>query len=130
RPPLDTDAAISWAAVDTAWANFSGWSTAPEATRDLPPVEQARQAALRRYFAAGDAAGAREAWRSQTDPPRDPSELAMAADIEADAGSDAALPLIDKLRAYQPAEADTILAALRQRPSRFADAAAALVAAA
>ena len=50
----------------------------------------------------------------------------MAADLEAEAGSDAALPLIEQLRAWQPAEADTILATLRFRQSRFDEAAAAL----
>ena len=50
----------------------------------------------------------------------------MAADLEAEAGSDAALPLIEQLRAYQPAEADTILATLRLRQSRIAEGAAAL----
>ena len=50
----------------------------------------------------------------------------MAADLEAEAGSDAALPLIEQLRAYQPAEADTMLATLRLRQSRFDEAAAAL----
>ena len=53
----------------------------------------------------------------------------MAADLEAEAGSDTALPLIDQLRAYQPAEADTLLATLRMRQSRLAEAAAALQAA-
>ena len=98
-------------------------------TRGVPPAEQARQAALRAYFAGGDPAAAREIWRQQTDPPRDPSELAMAADLEAEAGSDTALPLIDKLRAYQPAEADTMLSTLRHRQLRHDEAATALVAA-
>ena len=53
----------------------------------------------------------------------------MAADVEAEAGSDTALPLIEKLRAYQPAEADTILATLRLRQSRTGEAAEALHAA-
>ncbi len=53
----------------------------------------------------------------------------MAADLEAEAGSDTALPLIEQLRQYKPAEADTILAALRLRQSRFTEAAAALAAA-
>src|SRR5205085_5101209 len=62
----------------------------------------------------------------QTEGPRDPVELAMAADLEAEAGSETALPLIEQLRAYQPAEADTILATLRLRQSRFDEAATAL----
>jgi hypothetical protein len=126
RPPLDADAGISWPAVETAWANFVGWGIAADPGRGLPPIEQARQAALRQYFHLNDPAGAREIWRQQTEPPRDPSELAMAADLEAEAGSDTALPLIDQLRAYRPAEADIVLATLRQRQLRMDEAAAAL----
>src|SRR5262249_1396872 len=83
----------------------------------------ARQAAVQRYCEAGGLDGARDLWRRQIEPPRDPAELAMAADLEAESGSDAALALIEKLRAYEPAEADTILAALRLRQSRLDDAA-------
>jgi len=95
HPPLDTDAGIAWPAVDTAWANFVGWDVPLEGMRTLPPVEQQRQEALRRYYQSGDIAGARNLWRQQSEPPRDPSELAMAADLEAEAGSDTALPLIE-----------------------------------
>ena len=126
RPPLDSDAGVQWPAVDTAWSNFVGWILPQEVAGALPPSEQARQAALRQYFANDDPDGARAIWQGQSEPPRDPTELAMAADLEAQAGSDAALPLIDRLRAYQPGEADTILAALRLRQSRIGEAAAAL----
>jgi hypothetical protein len=126
HPPLDTDAGIRWPAVDTAWANFVGWDISLEGMRTLPPVEQQRQEALRRYYQSGDIAGARNLWRQQSEPPRDPSELAMAADLEAEAGSDTALPLIEQLRTYQPIEADTALATLRLAQSRFDEAAAAL----
>ena len=94
-----------------------------------PPAERARRTALERYFEAGDLKAAREIWLGQTEPPRDPWELAMAADLEAEAGSETALPLIEQLRAYQPAEADTMLATLRMRQSRFPEAASALAAA-
>jgi len=126
HPPLDTDAGIAWPAVDTAWANFVGLDTPVEGMRALPQIEQQRQEALRRYYQAGDIAGARDLWRQQSEPPRDPSELAMAADLEAEAGSDTALPLIEQLRGYQPAEADTVLATLRLRQSKLDEAAAAL----
>ena len=129
RPPLDSDAGLGWPAIDTAWANFVGWDLPSAAMRALPPDEQMRQAALQRYYLGNDAAGAREMWRRLTEPARDPLELAMAADLEAEAGSDAALPLVEQLRTYQPAEADTVLATLRLRQSRFEDAAAALVSA-
>ena len=126
RPPLDTDAGIRWAAVDTAWADIVEWNMPPDVVRALPPEEQARQAARKRYFEADDPARVRALWQQQSEAPRDPSELAMAADLEAEAGSDSGLPLIEQLRAYQPAEADTMLATLRLRQSRVGEAAAAL----
>ena len=126
RPLLDSDADIDWPATQTAWGNSVEWDAQ---TRGLPPAspeEGQRRDALRRYYQAGDLAGARDIWRKAAPQPRDPWELAMAADLEADAGSDAALALIEQLRAYQPAEADTILATLRLRQSRFEESAAAL----
>jgi hypothetical protein len=129
RPPLDTDAGIAWPAVATAWADIVGWNIPPDVLQALPPEEQTRQATRRRYLEVDDPAGTRAIWQQQSEPPRDPSELAMAADLEAEAGSDTALPLIEQLRAYQPAEADTILATLRLRQSRIGEAAAALQAA-
>jgi hypothetical protein len=50
----------------------------------------------------------------------------MLSDLEAETGSDHALPVIEQLRHYQPGEADAILATLRFRQGRFEDAAAAL----
>src|SRR5262249_27649401 len=61
--------------------------------------------------------------------PRDPSELLLKADTEADAGSSLAPALIDRLRVFQPAEADILLAKLRVRQQNFGDAASALEAA-
>ena len=126
HPSLDSDAGISWPAVETAATNFVSASASPALMRGVPPEEQQRQAALRLYYEDNDAAGAREIWRQQTERARDPSELAMAADLEAETGSDTALPLIEQLRGYQPAEADTVLATLRLRQSRLDEAASAL----
>jgi len=128
RPPFDSSAGIDWPVVDTAWKQIGGWESRADEAAD-PPAERRRRMALERYFEAGDLAGARELWRDQPGPPRDPLELAMAADLEAEAGSESALPLIERLRAYQPAEADTMLATLRMRQARFTEAAAALAAA-
>ena len=130
RPPLSDRDGISWPAVDTAWTIFSGW-TAPldEGPESVPPAEQLRRLALQRYYGDHNVDAARELWRRLADPPRNLPELAMAADLEADAGSEGALPLIERLRAYQPGEADTILAALRVRQGRFAEAVPALEAA-
>ncbi len=130
RPPLDDDRDVQWPMVDTAWLNFNGWSA--DILAGVGPAtvdEQRRRTALERYYAGGETAGVRELWRQQTDPPRDPSELALAADVEAGAGSDAALPLIARLRRYQPAEADVILAEFFARRQEADAAAAALEAA-
>src|SRR5207253_9109626 len=70
--------------------------------------------------------GARRSWAMAVGPPRDPNELMMLADLEANAASAAALPLIERLRAFQPAEADVLLAKLRLRQSRPSEAASAL----
>ena len=53
----------------------------------------------------------------------------MLSDLEAETGSDNALPVIEQLRRHHPGEADAILATLRFRQGRFEDAAAALEAA-
>ena len=118
---------MQWAAVDTAWVNFNGWTSGVLAAVSRgSPDEQQRRAALEGYYGRGDTAGVRELWHRQTDPPRDPSELALAADVEADAGADAALPLISHLRAYQPAEADVILAGFFLKRQQYDMAASAL----
>ena len=129
HPPLDTDAGIRWDVVETASTMFVRGGTSAALQRGVPPIEQQRQAAVRRFYQDKDTAGARELWRQQTEPPRDPTELAMAAEILADEGSDTALPVIEQLRAYQPAEADIVLAALRFRQARPDEAATALEAA-
>jgi spermidine synthase len=126
RPLLDSDAGIDWPATQTAWANFNEWDAQTRGLQPASPEEGLRQDALRRYYQAGDLPGARDIWRKAAVQPRDPWELAMAADLEADAGADAALPLIERLRAFQPAEADVVLAALRLRQSRFEESTVAL----
>jgi spermidine synthase len=119
RPRLAADEGVNWGAVDTAWVNFNGWdedsrAAAGTATAD----EQSRRVALQRY-SIGDLKGAREYWGRQTDPPRDLFDLEMLADLEADAQSDAAWALIDRLRAYQPAEADVLTSELLFRQQEY-----------
>src|SRR4029453_4279979 len=52
--------------------------------------------------------------------------LAMVAEIEAESGSDDALPYIEQLRVDQPGEAGTLMATLLLRQGRFAEAASTL----
>jgi hypothetical protein len=124
------DAVPSPAAVETAWVAFNvSERLFVDGTAQTPQGERARQAALRQYFEHNNVAAARALWHQQTDPPRNLTELAMAADLEAEAASEAALPLIERLRQWQPAEADIILATLRARQGRIGESTAALAAA-
>jgi hypothetical protein len=126
--PLVPDAdSVDWDAVRTAGISFRGsehnfGSAAP----DGPRAERARQAALLDYFRNSNLPSARAEWAEQEEPPRDLNELAMVADLDAQAGSDRALPTIAALRVYEPAEADVILATLRFRQGRYEEAATVL----
>jgi len=123
----DPSAPVNWDAVDTRWLAYQVTEgQLAGVTPAGPPLEMARQTALLQYYSYADVAAARAAWHGQARAPIGPTELAMAADLEAERGSDSALSLIDELRTYTPGEADTILAGLRFRQSRFDDAGAAL----
>ena len=127
RPHIDGGEGIRWAAVDTAWVSYSTEQGGRADGPIGPSAEEQRRDALRRYFERNDATGAHLSWSAQTDGPRDLNELAMLADVEAASGNDAALPLIERLRTYQPGEAATLLASLRFRQSKLEEAADAMV---
>ena len=56
-----------------------------------------------------------QAWRAQDEEPEGPNELALVAEVTADAGEERALAYIEALRGYQPAEANACLARLLLR---------------
>jgi spermidine synthase len=93
---------------------------------DGEPGERARQRALKAFYLQNNAETVKNEWQTQTTGPRDPAELAMLAVVEADAGSDAAMSLIERVRTYEPAEADAILAMLLGRQGKLDAAATAL----
>ena len=127
RPPLDSEAGISWPEVDTHWSALMSWNVPETIARAMPTDEQLRQYAAREYAAERDSETVRALWRNVGDRrPRDPTEMAMLADLESDEGKDEALAIVDRLRRYEPAEADTMLAALRLQQRRVDEAAAAL----
>jgi len=130
RPPLDSDAGVAWPAVDTEWAGLMAWNVPETIARAMPADEQLRQHAAREYAQESDLDTVRALWQNVGDRrPRDPTEVAMLADLASDAGTDQALPIIDELRRHEPAEADVMLAALRLRQQRIEEATAALEAA-
>jgi spermidine synthase len=130
RPPLQDDSAVQWPVVDTAWLAYTAAMGSFLDTRPQgPPNEQARQRALVAYFRDDELTSARGLWEQQPEPARDTTEMAMLADITADTGFEGAIPFIDRLRAYQPGEADVMLTSLRLRQVRVGDAVAAVEAA-
>jgi spermidine synthase len=80
-------------------------------------------------FASKDLAGVITAWHGQARAPEGPFELEMIAEAYAEAGAEEALPVLERLRAFEPVEADALLARLRQKQGRPADVAPALEAA-
>jgi len=129
RLPLDNANGVDWQAVDTAWLSYvisDGPVANALAMTDLAaraqPAEIERRLALLAYY-DGDLGAAREHWNKHVDGPRDPNELAMAADLDSQQGSDAALAHLDRLRAIEPEEAGVILAALRLKQGRLEEAA-------
>jgi len=95
---------------------------------ETPPVSRRdgdRRAEAQIRYLRGDLPGALEAWGSRE--PADLVELAMAADLLASAGSARALPLIERLREAEPAEADVVSGILFASTGRSREAAEALV---
>jgi hypothetical protein len=127
RPPIDSGPGIDWSAVDTAWVSqIAAEGGVIQVNPRVPAEERARQLALIHYYREDKLEAARAAWAQQSGPPTDPNELAMVADMQATAGAEEALGTIARLRAYQPGEADTLLAELRFAQRDYAGAAAAL----
>jgi hypothetical protein len=85
-----------------------------------PPPKGAAPGLLRRADAHAlwtrrQRPAALQAWRAQDEEPVGPNEIALVAEVTADAGEERALAYIEALRGYQPAEADACLARLRLR---------------
>jgi predicted membrane-bound spermidine synthase len=106
---------------DELLAAYSGTNNAPPARQYLSLAQGFRATAHTRWIER-NRAGALAAWRAQPEEPRNPTELAMVAELLADAGDESALDPIAKLRALQPAEADACLARLRIRQNRYQEA--------
>jgi spermidine synthase len=79
------------------------------------PPGLARRADAHALWTRRQRPAALQAWRAQDQEPVGPNELALVAEVLADAGEEKALRYIEALRAYQPAEADACLGRLRLR---------------
>jgi spermidine synthase len=123
----DVTGAVDWSAVDD---ERIAMLTVGDIVPAVPPhfaAEQRQRAVAQGLYVQGRLSDALAAWRGQTRPPRGPLELAMVAELLADAGDDSALIFIEQLRVLQPTEADVLLGRLRWRQGQFTDATDALV---
>jgi spermidine synthase len=127
RPEGMSNGSLDWALVDERRISMLVAQEASPAQLPyrLPPASILRGQAEYAWN-NGDFRAALGSWRGQAKDPGDPLELAVLAESLADAGDEAALPLFEKLRAWQPIEADAFLGRLRLRQGRIADATEAL----
>ena len=106
---------VDWTAVEDRRVSMmtnTGMQSALPA-QSSPELQQrhAAQAA----FLSGNLAGALHSWGQQKSPPRDPVEISMVAMALANKADPRSLPLIERLRPWQPVEADAILSLLQFR---------------
>jgi spermidine synthase len=94
----------------------------------LPEAARRRADAIAKWL-SGDRRAALGEWRAQAAAPADMMQQLVAADSLAEAGDEAALPLITEMRPAQSFEADAVLARLRFRQGRLDEAASALASA-
>jgi spermidine synthase len=112
---------VAWDAVDTAWVGFNAAHNSLYDSLKGPASEEVRRAAIVAYYQRTDMDGARRLWPAGA-APRDLVELSMLADLQAGIATPEAEGLIEQLRVYQPAEADTLLAKMRIRQGRLDEA--------
>jgi len=110
---------------DERLATYSGMNIAPPVQKQYLSRALSLRASAHTQWIQRNRPGALAAWRAQDQAPGNPTELAMVAELLADAADEAALEPIRELRALQPAEADACLARLRLRQGRTEEALAA-----
>jgi spermidine synthase len=91
------------------------------------PVDREVRAQAAINYVAGNLEGALTKWKFQSSEPSGLTELGLVAEGLAETGNEEALPVIERLRALAPIEADAVLARLRWKQKRGAEAAELLV---
>ncbi|HMJ54457.1 MAG TPA: fused MFS/spermidine synthase [Polyangiaceae bacterium] len=124
--PAELEKEVDWGRVDEMGTAFRAAELA-----DLTPSEAMTEERRHRHFALlhfleGRTRESVGEWRAQSRDPIGPTELAVVAESYADNGDDQAHGHIERLRVFQPIEADAILGRLLLRQGRFVDAAEAL----
>jgi spermidine synthase len=86
-----------------------------------------QRAMARQAYGAGKLAEARQHWGAQPEEPKTPVDTTMVAEVLADVADPRALPYIEAIRSFHPAEAEALLALWHDRSGQPQRAVAALV---
>ncbi|HMJ53400.1 MAG TPA: fused MFS/spermidine synthase [Polyangiaceae bacterium] len=116
--PRGLQGVVDWNRSEEEWASFLIAEEESEEPPDFLGQEPKARLHAQAQFLAGEPAKAVSFWFSQRGEPRTPTELAALAESLASAGDERARSYIDKLRAYQPTEAEAIEARLLLRQGK------------
>jgi spermidine synthase len=127
--PTSITGEIDWERARDEWTSFR--TAEEDADDDLDGLSADRWASAKAQsqYLDGTLTTALASWRSQSREPRNPTEIAVVADLWANAAEPYARKYIEQLRPYQPAEADAILGRLLVRQGKLSEGASALGAA-
>jgi spermidine synthase len=118
---------VDWARVDDERMGMYVAEGISPALGAKLSVDQRRRGEALISFMKGNTAGALSAWQQQPRQPSSPTELAVVALSLADNNHDACLEYIERLRGYQPVEADAILGHFLMKQGKLAQATQALL---
>jgi spermidine synthase len=125
--PADVVGEMDYTRVDDEWTAFlTAEEDQDNPFDDASPDQKTRAKALGQYL-SDQPAQAVATWRSQPREPRGPTETAALAEAMASTADDRARPSIEKLRAFEPTEAELVLARLLVRQHKPKEAAAAIL---
>jgi spermidine synthase len=120
---------VDWNRSEEEWASFLIGEEDTDDPPDFLGQEPKARLHAQAQFLAGDPAKAVAFWFSQRSDPRTPTELAALAESLASGGDERARTYVERLRVYQPTEADAIEARLYLRQGKPREATAAIEAA-
>jgi predicted membrane-bound spermidine synthase len=133
KPAADCHADRPMVRGEISWQRVADHRQVMEAALEgnvVPPANataaQQTRAKMFQCYWKQDTGGAVAAWEAAPYDPVSPTELAVLSLCYADQGNDRVRPLLERLRAFSPLEADVVEASLRSHQGRCAEAAAAL----
>ncbi len=125
RPAL-LGGSVDWDRVDEARVAFDVSEERLATDEGTGSPERAHRIAAMQAFDSGNWRLVTAEWSAQSEEPRGPTETALLAMALADLGDESAVPFAERLRTFDPAETDAIVAHLRLHQGRLEEATAAL----